>query len=209
MTAAETFLLVEIEPRRGARHPVSADTTIGRERCDLLLDDDEVSRRHAAIRGSGAGLAIEDLGSRNGTFVNGERVDTVRPLHDGDTVRIGRTGWRFQISTERETTFGRVSAPEAVAATAEPVADPAPASGPGAGATPPADGRSGDVPAPEAAPSAVRRVPPPQAAAPPVFPTATSRRIRGSAARRGEALLASYAVVIATAAAVILYFAAR
>ncbi len=56
--------------------------------CDVCLEDANVSREHAAFVPEGAGWAIQDLGSTNGTFVNGARVDRAR-LHDGDVVRIG------------------------------------------------------------------------------------------------------------------------
>jgi hypothetical protein len=58
--------------------------------CQLALDDALVSRRHAAIRVAADGSAtVEDLGSRNGVFLNGVRIDKVEPLGDGDLVRIG------------------------------------------------------------------------------------------------------------------------
>lgn len=58
--------------------------------CQLSLDDPLVSRRHAAIRVADDGSAtVEDLGSRNGVFLNGVRVEKPEPLSDGDLVRIG------------------------------------------------------------------------------------------------------------------------
>ncbi len=71
---------------------------IGREGTDIVAADPEVSRRHAAIREHGGGVAIEDLGSTNGTFVNGERVERSR-LHDGATVRVGNTDVVVRIGT--------------------------------------------------------------------------------------------------------------
>ncbi|HYN52362.1 MAG TPA: FHA domain-containing serine/threonine-protein kinase [Thermoleophilaceae bacterium] len=57
-----------------------------------LGDDPEISRRHArASRGAGGELTIEDLGSANGTFVNGERIEATRTLDLGDVVTIGET----------------------------------------------------------------------------------------------------------------------
>jgi hypothetical protein len=58
--------------------------------CQLALDDPLVSRRHAAIRVADDGSAtVEDLGSRNGVFLNGVRIDKPEPLRDGDLIRIG------------------------------------------------------------------------------------------------------------------------
>jgi two-component system cell cycle response regulator len=61
------------------------------KRCDVKLDDDGISRSHARIRHDGGALVVEDLGSRNGTQVNGARVDGPTPLRDGDKIQLGRT----------------------------------------------------------------------------------------------------------------------
>jgi sulfur carrier protein ThiS len=67
-----------------------SETTIGRSPdCDIFLDDVTVSRRHAAVRQSGQGFAIEDLGSLNGTFLNRSRIER-GPLDNGDEVQIGK-----------------------------------------------------------------------------------------------------------------------
>ncbi|MFT3766570.1 MAG: FHA domain-containing protein [Minicystis sp.] len=58
--------------------------------CQLALDDVLVSRRHASIRVAEDGASVlEDLGSRNGVFLNGVRIVKPAPLHDGDLIRIG------------------------------------------------------------------------------------------------------------------------
>jgi predicted component of type VI protein secretion system len=67
--------------------------TIGRlESNDVSLpSDDETSRAHAVIERLPSGWCLRDLSSRNGTFVNGERIAGDRPLRAGDEIRIGRT----------------------------------------------------------------------------------------------------------------------
>src|SRR5215218_8299139 len=75
---------------------------IGREGTDIVLPDPEVSRRHAAIREHGDGVAIEDLGSTNGTFVNDRRIEGLEPLKDGDSVRFGNTVWRLRAPVAAE-----------------------------------------------------------------------------------------------------------
>ena len=80
---------------RGGSLEVERDLLIGRAAPDeegRLGDDPEISRRHARVsRGAGGALTIEDLGSANGTFVNGERIDAPRTLDLGDSVRMGQT----------------------------------------------------------------------------------------------------------------------
>jgi len=63
---------------------------VGRSRsCDVRLRDDTVSRLHAALVWRGGTLVLEDLGSSNGTWVNGERILSPRSLVSGDTLRFG------------------------------------------------------------------------------------------------------------------------
>jgi hypothetical protein len=58
----------------------------------VVVDGPGVSRRHAQIVVSGAVASIEDLGSKNGTFVWDRRIDRRTPLADRDQLRLGRTG---------------------------------------------------------------------------------------------------------------------
>ena len=72
--------------------------TVGRsEENTIALDGDEfASGHHARIESQRDGVWILDLGSTNGTFVNGERVEGRRQLHRGDLVQIGNTELRFE-----------------------------------------------------------------------------------------------------------------
>ena len=65
--------------------------------CDIVLADPNVSRRHAEIRRSGSDFVVVDLGSTNGTKVNGA-VIRERRLSDGDEITVGNTRLRFQAS---------------------------------------------------------------------------------------------------------------
>src|SRR3954464_8694526 len=56
-----------------------------------LADDPEISRQHARVTRSGEGYVIEDLGSMNGTFVNGNRLQAPHQLVNGDSVEVGGT----------------------------------------------------------------------------------------------------------------------
>lgn len=68
---------------------------VGRECDGLLLGDPEVSRRHARLRSGGGRLTVEDLGSRNGTTVDGSTVDGPTEVRLGQTVRLGSTEIRL------------------------------------------------------------------------------------------------------------------
>jgi DNA-binding winged helix-turn-helix (wHTH) protein len=66
------------------------DNLIGRDReAAVWIDDESVSRRHANIRISGEGAEIEDLGSKNGTYLHDRKIRRATPLSDRDVVRIG------------------------------------------------------------------------------------------------------------------------
>ncbi len=72
--------------------------TIGRHAdCDVVLEDSNVSRRHAEVRRQGEEYVVTDLGSTNGTKVNGARIKQ-QPLADGDEVTLGKTVLRFEAS---------------------------------------------------------------------------------------------------------------
>jgi pSer/pThr/pTyr-binding forkhead associated (FHA) protein len=62
---------------------------------ELFLDSPGVSRRHALIRIAGNVATLEDLGSKNGTFVADRRLDSAAALADGDTIRVGSLQLRF------------------------------------------------------------------------------------------------------------------
>jgi hypothetical protein len=82
----------------GSVFPLSGMAVIGREPTNPVpLDrDTTASRRHAQITQEGAGFKVQDLGSSNGTFVNGARV-TEAVLQPGDEVSIGGTRFRFEV----------------------------------------------------------------------------------------------------------------
>jgi hypothetical protein len=68
--------------------------------CQLALDDPMASRKHAALRVYAGSAVIEDLGSRNGVFLNGVRIDKSEQLHDGDLIRIGSQDLSFYENEE-------------------------------------------------------------------------------------------------------------
>ncbi len=67
-------------------------TTLGRDISnDIVINDRETSRHHLRLTRSDDGLTIEDLGSTNGTFVNGKRISGITPLQNGDMIGLGET----------------------------------------------------------------------------------------------------------------------
>jgi hypothetical protein len=83
----------------GDRVALTADATvIGRlPDCAVRLSDPQSSRHHAEVRAGHDGYRLRDLGSTNGTYLNGVAVRE-HPLHDGDEIRIGSTVLRFEES---------------------------------------------------------------------------------------------------------------
>jgi hypothetical protein len=76
----------------------SAQLTVGRGRQnDITIGTDEyASARHARFEPRQDGVWVQDLGSTNGTFLNGTRLDRPRRLTQGDVVRVGETDLRFE-----------------------------------------------------------------------------------------------------------------
>src|ERR671917_1172124 len=74
------------------------ETTVGRssQSSIVLKSDDYASGQHAQLTRHGGLLYVEDLGSTNGTFVNGRKTVGATPMRDGDTVRIGSTTFRYE-----------------------------------------------------------------------------------------------------------------
>jgi hypothetical protein len=84
------MLILQEGSGSGRRWPLDrCELTIGRgEECSIMLPDRHVSRFHARISWSDAGYIVEDLGSKNGTHVNGRELEAPRILDDGDEIQI-------------------------------------------------------------------------------------------------------------------------
>ncbi len=75
-----------------------AGATIGRSHsCDVVLDDPNVSRQHAEVRPRGGSWVLTDLGSTNGSRVNGRQLTAPEVLKPGDEIDIGTTALRFEV----------------------------------------------------------------------------------------------------------------
>jgi hypothetical protein len=76
-------------PLNGQRWRIEKELVIGRDPdCDVVINDRQVSRYHVRLDRSAEAISIEDLGSKNGTFVNGKRIEEPVQLHDGDLIQV-------------------------------------------------------------------------------------------------------------------------
>jgi predicted component of type VI protein secretion system len=222
------FLIVRSGPRSGERIELVGELVVGRENADVTVHDDEVSRRHLAVRPHEDGVELEDLGSTNGTFVDGARLSAVVVVSSGARVTLGETELEIEIEVpepeidpsatrlrerppERDATIVRPSpvAPAPAASSPPPDATIAGAPVPARAPAPPTDPpRAAPAPAPAAA------APSPRAAADAkpfgtFTPAAPARRRTGAATRQWGPATIVFLVIIATAVALIIYFAAR
>ncbi|MDP9344088.1 MAG: FHA domain-containing protein, partial [Actinomycetota bacterium] len=127
-------------PAAGNLISLSDDLDIGRsgDADGRLGEDPQLSRHHARIQRTADGrLALVDLGSTNGTFVNGERISTPVLLTQGDTIQVGKSTLRLEFAATDDTFVGPGPAGAALAAPEPP---------------PPAAGREPAVPAAPAPP---------------------------------------------------------
>jgi FHA domain len=143
-------LVIASGPAQGTVVNIDRELVLGREG-DVAIDDREVSRRHVAVRPVEQGVQVEDLGSANGTFVDGRRISGAVTVADAGRLQIGVTEVELRVSAQAPAPVEAPAAPTRLAQT-----PPAPAPPPAA-ATPP-------VAAPAAPPAAQAR---PAADAPP------------------------------------------
>ena len=100
LPSGSALLVVRRGPNVGARFLLDADlTTVGRHpEADIFLDDVTVSRRHAEFLRNGTHFDVKDLGSLNGTYLDGARISGTVPLHDGSEVQVGKFRLTFYAS---------------------------------------------------------------------------------------------------------------
>jgi predicted component of type VI protein secretion system len=94
MQGSDSFrLVVRRGPQPNQVYELNKDiVTLGRDITnDIVINDPEVSRHHLRLTRGAGGFTIEDLGSTNGTFANGQRLTGARPLRPGDMIGLGET----------------------------------------------------------------------------------------------------------------------
>jgi pSer/pThr/pTyr-binding forkhead associated (FHA) protein len=186
-------------PLAGQTIDVETEIVIGREDTDLTIDDVELSRRHAVVRRHASRLQVEDLGSTNGTYVDGTRIEEPTILGGGAEIQLGTTKLVVEgvlpagrEDAEPEMPESRASEPTRASIEIPPEMRKQPA---GAGAT--------------AAAAAAPAPPKPAQPLAPFTPPEKRSPQRGLASRSWAPVVLSYGTVILTAIALVLYFALR
>jgi uncharacterized protein YraI len=129
-------LVMQRGPWPGRNFPMTtASLLIGRAPdCDVVLDDAETSRHHARFYWRGPQLVVEDLGSTNGTLVNGTPISGPQVLNEGDSVEVGASVFGVRGLPGRAPARDyTIAAPRRTAATMPPAAPPPPARAEGDG----------------------------------------------------------------------------
>ena len=102
ITATPVYRLIW---RRHSIDLLPGESVIGRDRgCAVHIDAESVSRRHARLNVTGREASIEDLGSKNGTWIAGERIQGVVQLSDGVRFRVGSEMVRFEMAVDQRPT---------------------------------------------------------------------------------------------------------
>ena len=116
------LLIITTGEKEGTTVPIADEVlTIGREeQLSLCIEGQGVSRRHAEIFRIGDLVFLRDLGSTNGTFLNGEQVQE-ETLQAGDEIRIGQTVMKFRTSGKEEDTVVRLADPGETLPEAKPI----------------------------------------------------------------------------------------
>ncbi|MBN1303483.1 MAG: FHA domain-containing protein [Anaerolineales bacterium] len=141
--AAQFQFVMRTGPTPGSAYPIEGDlATIGRDSSNsIVINDAEVSRRHARLTAQGGKYVLEDTGSTNGSFVNGQRIAGPHVLKPGDVLSFGE-----QISLVYEAInfdpAATIASPRSSAPASSKPAPPPP---------PPAQAYSGNIPAGPAA----------------------------------------------------------
>jgi predicted component of type VI protein secretion system len=184
----------------GRRIEVAKELVVGRENVDVVIEDAELSRRHFAVRPVAGGLEVEDLGSRNGTRVDGTRIDGPTRVRSGAVLTVGMTTFAVEV-------------PEAAPANTAGETRAHVSEGTMVGQAPPRPQRSRPEPPPPApapaapAPAAATATAGAQAQPFGRYQASTSERRRKAATRLWLPQVLTYASVIGTAVGLIIYFA--
>ena len=96
--ASRHYILHDGETRQAGRDPAGND---------FVFDDPRVSGTHARLEWTGRGWTLRDLGSKNGTFVEGKRIEKPRALADGERIQVGSIVLTFRVFSPEKSTDTR------------------------------------------------------------------------------------------------------
>jgi ABC transport system ATP-binding/permease protein len=179
-------------PNAGLTVDVDEEIVIGREDTDIAIDDEEMSKRHAVVRRHANRLQVEDLGSTNGTFVDGTRIVEPTLLGGGAEIKVGMTVIVVE-GVLPVPDSGDITAPRNATRVSAAIRE---------GASPPA---AAPAAAPATPPAAAAPAPPTQAVGD-FRPPEPSRRQPGLASRSWVPVALSFGTVIIVAIALVIYF---
>lgn len=95
--ARPQLVVVAGDRNLGARYQLPDEIHVGRAaESDIVLDDTYASQQHAKVFSNGTSYYVEDLGSTNGTYVNGRKTSYPLELRPGDRIKIGKTVFEFR-----------------------------------------------------------------------------------------------------------------
>ena len=99
MSDSGSEFAAELVAADGTRHVLAGEMRIGRSSdCEITIEDAKVSRKHAVFRVEGEAVTVEDLGSANGTLVNGQRIAGATTLAHGDTLEFEKHRYALEIA---------------------------------------------------------------------------------------------------------------
>jgi pSer/pThr/pTyr-binding forkhead associated (FHA) protein len=184
-------------PAAGQTVDIEGEIVIGREDTDLAIDDGEMSRRHAVVRRHANRLQVEDLGSTNGTFVDGTRIAEPTLLGGGAEIKVGTTVLVVEGVLPVSDASGDVVAPRNVTRISPAISD--------AGVAPASTASSAAIPLASPAAAAPPLAAPTQAVGD-FRPPERARRQPGLASRSWVPVALSFGTVIIVAIALVIYF---
>jgi len=95
------ILIAQKGPLLGQRWSIKSEMRIGRDpECEIVVPDRQVSRVHAKITYQKNGVTLEDVGSKNGTYINGRLIDETNTLEEGDIIQIALVQSFFFLSSD-------------------------------------------------------------------------------------------------------------
>ena len=122
---AELILEIVEGQDAGRQTPLDGSVDIGRE-ATLAVDDEQASRRHARVAAQGDLAVVEDLGSTNGTYVNGQPIEGPRAVRPGDQIRVGLTVFELRTAQDVQRQPSAVMAVPQVTRVSQEVLEPVP-----------------------------------------------------------------------------------